>query len=285
MLRKKNLFFTIAFVLVLSLIVIGCGQDVAENGSELEGDEASPIEDMAQGDGSLERVLAAGKLTVVGSGGYPPFNFFNENDELVGFDVDTGAVIAERLGVELNYVTGEWAGLIEGLRAGRYDGILGSMAITEERLQQVNFTIPYYYSGAQLIVRKDSGITDPSEMEGKIIAISTGTTFEDDVEALGATAALYDDDNLTLSELINGRVDGVITDRLVGMGAMREIRGGEELVMVGELLRTEEMAIAVNKNDIELLEKLNEILEEMHADGTLTEISKRWHEGEDITVK
>jgi len=275
MLGKKSLFLSIALLLVLSLALIGCTQDA----------DPSNAGDVVEGDGSLDRVLAAGKITVVGSGGYPPFNFFNENDELVGFDVDTGSAIAERLGVELNYVTGEWAGLIEGLRAGRYDGILGSMAITEERLQQVNFTIPYYYSGAQLIVRRDSGITDPSEMEGKSIAIATGTTFEDDVEALGATAVLYDDDNLTLSELINGRVDGVITDRLVGMGAMREIRGGDGLIMVGELLRTEEMAIAVNKNDVELLEKLNEILEEMHSDGTLTEISKRWHEGEDITVK
>ncbi|MBS3970878.1 MAG: ABC transporter substrate-binding protein [Clostridia bacterium] len=285
MFGKKSLFLTIALLLTLSLALIGCAQDVVENGAELDGNDTSHTGDAVEGDGSLDRVLAAGKITVVGSGGYPPFNFFNENDELVGFDVDTGSAIAERLGVELNYVTGEWAGLIEGLRAGRYDGILGSMAITEERLERVNFTIPYYYSGAQLIVRKDSGITDPSEMEGKKIAIATGTTFEDDVEALGATAALYDDDNLTLSELINGRVDGVITDRLVGMGAMREIRGGDGLIMVGELLRTEEMAIAVNKNDVELLEKLNEILEEMHADGTLTEISKRWHEGEDITVK
>ena len=285
MLGKKGLFLSIALLLVLSLALIGCAQDAAENGAELDDKDTSHAGDVVEGDGSLDRVLAAGKITVVGSGGYPPFNFFNENDELVGFDVDTGSAIAERLGVELNYVTGEWAGLIEGLRAGRYDGILGSMAITEDRLERVNFTIPYYYSGAQLIVRKDSGITDPSEMEGKTIAIATGTTFEDDVEALGATAALYDDDNLTLSELINGRVDGVITDRLVGMGAMREIRGGDGLIMVGELLRTEEMAIAVNKNDIELLEKLNEILEEMHADGTLTEISKRWHEGEDITVK
>ncbi len=265
MLRKKGLFLMLALLFVLSLAFVGCAQEEPSD--------------------SLDRVMTAGEITVVGSGGYPPFNFFDENDELVGFDVDTGAVIAERLGVELNYVTGDWAGLIEGLRAGRYDGILGSMAITDERLEQVNFTIPYYYSGAQLIVRKDSGITDPSEMEGRSIGIATGTTFEGDVEALGATAELYDDDNLTLSELVNGRVDGVITDRLVGMGAMREIRGGDDLVMVGELLRTEEMAIAVHKDDVELLEKLNEILEQMHADGTLTSISEQWHEGEDITVK
>ncbi|KUO50740.1 MAG: ABC transporter substrate-binding protein [Desulfitibacter sp. BRH_c19] len=281
MLRKQGLLLIMIMMLIFSLALVGCSEDPGtENNNDVNNED--PVEDV---ENSLDRVLEAGELTVVGSGGYPPFNFFDENDELVGFDVDTGAAIAKRLGVELNYVTGEWAGLIEGLRAGRYDGILGSMAITPDRLEEVNFTVPYYYSGAQLIVRKDSGITDPSEMEGKSIAIATGTTFEGDVESLGATVELYDDDNLTLSELVTGRVDGVITDRLVGMGAMREIRGGDELVMVGELLRTEEMGIAVHKDDVELLEKLNEILEGMHADGTLTKISEEWHEGEDITVK
>ncbi|MBV1757381.1 MAG: transporter substrate-binding domain-containing protein [Dethiosulfatibacter sp.] len=225
-----------------------------------------------------------GKFTVVGSGGYPPFNFFQDN-QVVGFDVDTGHAIADRLGLELNYETSAWDGLVEGLKAGRYDGILGSMAITESRMEEVNFTIPYYYSGAQLVVRKDSGITDPSEMSGKTIAVATGTNFVQDAEGLGAEVSLYDDDNGTLMELINGRVDGVITDRLVAVQAMAEMNGGDELMLSGELLRLEEMGIAVNKNNTELLDELNAILEEMHADGTLSEISRDWHNGEDITVK
>ena len=233
-------------------------------------------------DDSLNRVLESGELTVSGSGGYPPFNFY-EGNEVVGFDVDTGKAIAERLGVELNYETAEWSGLPEGLRAGYYDGILGSMAITEERLEIVNFTIPYYYSAAQLVVRKDSGITDPSEMEGKEIAVVTATTFVDDVEELGAIPVLYEDDNQTLSELVNGRVDGVITDQNVAIDGIANMRGGDELTMAGDILRLEKMAIAVNKSDVKLLNKLNEILEEMHEDGTLTEISVKWHDGRDIT--
>lgn len=233
---------------------------------------------------SLERVLNAGQLTVVGSGGYPPFNFY-QGDDVVGFDVDTGAAIAERLGVELNYVTSDWDGLIEGLRAGRYDGILGSMAITDERLEVVNFTVPYYFSGAQLVVREDSGITDTDQMDGLVIGVATGTTFAEDAEALGAEVRFYQDDNQTLMELINGRIDGVITDRLVAIGGMNQIAGGDQLMLAGDLLRLEQMGIAVNKDDVELLEELNNILEELHADGTLREISMNWHDGEDITVK
>lgn len=233
---------------------------------------------------SLERVKEAGKLTVVGSGGYPPFNYIDDG-EVVGFDVEVGAEIAKRLGVELDYVTSDWDGLIEGLRSSRYDGILGSMAITDERLKVVDFTTPYYYSGAQLFTTTDSNITDVSEMEGKAIAVATGTNFAQDAEELGAEVTYYQDDNATMMELVNGRVDGVITDRIVGITAMKELSGGENIQIVGELLRLESMGIAINKGDSELLEQVDEILEEMHADGTLTQISQKWLDGEDVSVK
>jgi polar amino acid transport system substrate-binding protein len=256
---KKKLLLIILAVALFMFTIVGCA-------------------------GDTQKFVMEGNFTVVGSGGYPPFNFF-DNNEVVGFDVDTGQAIAERLGVELVYETSAWDGLIEGLKAGRFDAVLGSMAITEERQEEVAFTIPYYYSGAQLVVRADSGITDPSDMVGKNIAVTVGTNFVQDAEELGAEVSLYDDDNATLMELINGRVDGVITDRLVAINAMEEISGGEDLVLAGELLRLEEMALAVNENNTALLDELNAILEDMHADGTLTEISEYWHNGEDITVK
>ena len=234
---------------------------------------------------SLQRVLDAGKLTVVGSGGYRPFNYISENGDVIGIEVETVAENAKRLGVELDYVTSDWDGLTEGLRAGRYDAILGSMAITYDRMKVINFSAPYYYSGAQLIVRKDSGITDPAEMEGTKIAVATGSNFVRDAEDLGAEPALYQDDNATIMELIADRVDGVITDRLVALETIGKISGGDELELSGELLRLEEMGIAINKNDVTLLERIDEILAEMHADGTMKAISERWHDGMDITVK
>ena len=189
------------------------------------------------------------------------------------------------MGIELDYVTSDWDGLIEGLRSSRYDGILGSMAITDERLKVVDFTTPYYYSGAQLFTTKDSNITDVSEMEGKLIAVATGTNFAQDAEGLGAEVTYYQDDNATMMELVNGRVDGVITDRIVGITAMKELSGGENIQSVGELLRLESMGIAMNKDDSELLEQIDEILEEMHTDGTLTQISQKWLDGEDVSIK
>jgi len=233
---------------------------------------------------SLQRVLDSGEFVVVGSGGYPPFNYTDENSNVVGFDVDVGAEIAERLGVELSYVTSDWDGLVEGLKSKRYDGILGSMAITPDRLAQVSFSEPYYYSGAQLFIQKGSGITSPDDMEGKNIAVATGTNFVQDVANLGAEASLYLDDNATLSELVSGRVDGVITDRLVGLNAINELNASDSIEICGEILRYEVMGIAFHKEDLTLKAEVDKILAEMRADGSLTEISERWFDGQDITA-
>ncbi len=221
-------------------------------------------------------------IQFAGSGGYPPFNFITD-DGVEGFDVDVAAEIASRLDLELDYVTTAWDGIIEGLRAGRYDGILGSMAITDERLKVVDFSEPYYYSGAQVITRKDSAIKSLDDIDADtVIGVVTGTTFVTDVEGMGAKARLYEDDNQTLMELINGRIDAVISDRVVAVNAINQIDGGSDLVLTGELLRKERCAIAFQK-DNPLTDDVNAALADMRADGTLSEISGDWFDGIDIT--
>ncbi|MDA3901422.1 MAG: ABC transporter substrate-binding protein [Spirochaetes bacterium] len=224
-------------------------------------------------------------IRFAGSGGYPPFNYMNNDNEVIGFDVDVAQEIANRLGKELKYVTTAWDGIIEGLRAGRYEAILGSMAITEERKKIVDFSTPYYYSGAQIIVKKDSGISSPDQLNSShTIGLVTGTTFEQDAEKLGAEIKLYEDDNQTLIELLNGRLDAVITDRVVGLNAITKIEGGSKLTLAGSLLRTEECAIAFQK-DSTLRDEVNKVLQEMRDDGTLKAISDKWFDGENITVE
>ena len=225
-------------------------------------------------------------ISFAGSGGYPPFNYLNESGDVIGFDVDVGQEIADRLGMELNYVTTSWDGIIEGLRARRYDGILGSMAITEERQQRVDFSIPYYYSGAQVFVLRDSGIESIDDLNSShVIGLVTGTTFEQDAVTLGVQAKLYEDDNQTLLELINGRNDGVLTDRVVGLNAATQMRGGENVTALGSVLRAEVMGIAFHQDDDDLRERVNAALQDMHDDGTLSAISAKWFNGEDITRK
>lgn len=232
---------------------------------------------------SLSRVREAGEISFAMSGGYPPFNFFSDQNELVGFDVDVAREVANRLGVSLKPVTTEWSGIIEGLRSGAYDGILGSMAVTDKRLEVVDFSTPYYYSGAQLVVRKDAPFSAPAELEGKTIGVVTGTTFAKDAEKLGAgDVKLYKDDTHTLTELNSGVVDGVITDRVVGVNAMNS--GRFDIALLGMPLRGEDVAVAFRKGDDTLLAEVNKILAAMHADGTLSELSRKWLKT-DITVQ
>lgn len=232
---------------------------------------------------SLERVRKAGEISFAMSGGYPPFNFYSDSNELVGFDVDVAREVAARLDVSLKPVTTEWSGIIEGLRSGVYDGILGSMAVTEDRLKVVNFSTPYYYSGAQMMVKKDSSLTSPEDLRGRIVGVVTGTTFADDATKLGVgEVKLYKDDTQTLTELSSGVVDGVITDRVVGVNAMNS--GKFEIEALGAPLRSENIAVAFNKKDETLLEAVDQILKAMHEDGTLARLSVKWL-NTDITSK
>lgn len=259
---NRWLLLSLLLLLSLSLVVAGCGQK--------------------KGD-ALQRVKDEGKISFAMSGGYPPFNFYNDKNELVGFDVDVSKEVAKRLGVEFEPVTTEWSGIIEGLRSGTYDGILGSMAVTEKRLKVVDFSTPYYYSGAQLLVKKGSSYNSPEDLKGKTIGLVTGTTFENDAEKLGAgEVKLYKDDNQTLMELNNGVVDAVITDRVVGVNAIN--KGKFDIELLGNPLRSEDIAVAFRQGDDSLREAVNKILQEMHEDGTLTKFSKKWL-NVDITKK
>ncbi|WP_147819050.1 ABC transporter substrate-binding protein [Salidesulfovibrio onnuriiensis] len=232
---------------------------------------------------SLSRVKEAKEISFAMSGGYPPFNFYNSDNQLVGFDVDVAREVAKRLGVGFKPVTTEWSGIIEGLRAGAYDGILGSMAVTEQRLKVVNFSAPYYYSGAQLMIKKDAPYKTTAQLKGKVLGVVTGTTFAEDAAKLGANdVKLYKDDTQTLMELDSGVVDGVITDRVVGVTAMNT--GKFDIAMLGSPLRSEDIAVAFRKGDDTLLHKVNEILAAMHEDNTLSGLSRKWLKT-DITVQ
>lgn len=256
MFQKKIIPVVVMLLMLAGITVSGCSQDT---GSQTD---------------SLQRVKDAGEITFSMSGGYPPFNYYNDENQLVGFDIDVCQEVADRLGVEFKPVPNEWSGIIEGLRSGVYDAILGSMAITEERKKVVDFSVPYYYSGAQVVVHKDSPLQSVEELKGKSIGLVTGTTFENDAVALGAEVKLYKDDNQTLMELNNGNLDAVITDRIVGINAMN----GEkfDVTLLGDPVRSEEIAVAFRQEDDTLREAVDQILQEMHEDGTLTELSLKW---------
>lgn len=256
--RTWILKLSLVLVLGLALALSGCG------GQQDTGQKEDPA-----------REEGGGKFSYAMSGLYKPFNY-KDSGKLVGFDVEIGAEIAKRMGMEADPVTNPWETIIQGLKADKYDAIIGSMAITEERKEQVDFSRPYYRSGAQVFVAADNEeIKSPDDMKGKKIGVVKASTFRD--VALEYTdeknVTGYDSDVIALQELPTGRIDAVITDQMVGFEAMKN---GLAIKDVGEPLWVDEMAIPVKKGNTELLGKINAALEEMIADGTYDQISEKW---------
>jgi len=256
--RKLALLALTAVLAVALFAIAGCGSD---NGST----------DAANGGSDAETFVFAN------SGAYKPFSF-DQGGEIVGFDVDIANEIAARIGrTPVMQSPIPFDTLIQGLRDGRYDALIASHGITDERREQVDFTRPYYRSGAQTFVAESN--TDLTSTDGlaaaKIGVVKASTYLE---LAKGITGAdnvvTYESDIIALQDLTTGRIDAVITDKLVGFMAMEE--SGLAIKTLGDVLEQDEMGIAVQKGDTELLNAINAALEDMIADGTYEQISLRW---------
>ncbi|MHB9105441.1 MAG: ABC transporter substrate-binding protein [Armatimonadota bacterium] len=225
---------------------------------------------------------SAPPLKIAMSGQYPPFNYFDDENRLVGFDVDIASEVARRLGRPPKLITTAWDGIIAGLLAGKFDLIIGSMAITEERKKAVNFSDPYYISGAQLFVRKGSKILGKQDLRGTVVGVTLGTTYEQAVRKIkGTKVSTYDGVPDMYLEMDNKHIDGFVTDRLVGLYGIT--RAKRDFVPAGDPLYTEVIGIAMRRDHPELLAAVNEALAAMRDDGTYAEISTKWF-GRDISA-
>ncbi|MFZ6048171.1 ABC transporter substrate-binding protein [Pseudomonas sp. CR3202] len=236
----------------------------------------SCIASLAAHAGDLETVKQKGELKFALTGKYPPFSFIDLDGKLQGFDVDIGDSLAQRIGVQPMPVTTAWDGIIGGLLAGKYDAIIGSLAITDERLKAVDFSEPYYQSGAQLFVRQDSPVRGIDEMDAKVIGITLGETYEGWLREHKPNVTLKTYKGLPdiLLDLQNKRIDGFVTDKIAGLLTIRDRR--LDARPAGELLYPEKMGIAVRKDSPELKAAINAALAEITANGTYSGISQKW---------
>lgn len=162
------------------------------------------------------------------------------------------------------------------MRSDRYDVLIASMTPTEERDQQVDFTDPYYLSGATVFVRNDSDCEDPTQLDNPAIGVASGTTYDtflQDQDWVGEIRT-FASDITALEDTEVGRLDGGMTDRLVGLYQIDQ--ANRDLRPCGEPLFTEEPAFAVREGNAELQEELNVALAEIIDNGTYAEISEEW---------
>lgn len=261
---NKKLPF-LGIVLSAGLIMAACGDEDTSNGSEETGSE---------GAGEDLNLVEPGKFTTASSGLYKPFNY-EEGGNLTGFDIDISNALSEEMGLEPNPITTPWETIIQGLTSNRFDAIIGSMAITEEREEQVSFSDPYYYSGGVIFVREgNTEITSEADLEGAKIGVVGQSTYDTAAQQYTDDIQYYNSDVVALQDLtVEGRLDAVITADVVGFEAQN---AGLEVEMVGDPLWIEQAAVAVNKDNEELLAAVNEALAAIIENGTYDEISEEW---------
>jgi ABC-type amino acid transport substrate-binding protein len=278
---NKKLILVLIFALLASLLA-ACGggsQEVAQSNTGGQTEGTAEKQEQPADNTTLGKIKASSVLTVGIEGAYPPFNFFNDKNELEGFDVEITKEIANRMGVKVEFVATPWDSIIGGLLAKKYDLIISSMAITEERQKKVDFTEPYYHTGAQIFAPKDSDIKAHEEIKGKKVGVTIGTTFAKKAEELGAESVTYKNDQLAFQDLANGRIAAVITDKAVG--ARITVEEGYPFHAVGDLLFSEDAGITIRKEDDALREEINKHLNDILNDGSYKNISMKWF-GEDI---
>ena len=263
---------------------------------------AAPV--AAQDADYLQRITDQGRIVMSTDALYPPQSFIDEDTgELVGFDIDVGNEIADRLGVKFVAYPTTWDNVTSGRWAGRWDFSVGSMTITVPRAERLDFTRPYYTNPVMMSVVSDTGLTAMDELAGQTICVGEATTYfdwlsgqldlgevtdqyvpADSVPPEGATIVTRTTDRDCANEVGAGRRDfqGWLTSEATTQAAIED---GIPLTVVDELVFNEPLAAAfdnsVEDND-SLVAAIDQIIADMHEDGTLSELSIKWFE-EDLT--
>ena len=231
----------------------------------------------------LDSIQKSGKLVVALEGAWQPWSYHDSSDTLVGYDVEVSRAIAEKLGVEPEYVESDWDSLFAGLDAGRYDMVCNGVEVTEERAKTYAFTTPYGYIHTALAVRKDNeDIHSFEDLKGKTTANSLASTYMELAESYGATVQGIDTLEETIQLLTAGRIDATLNADVSFYDYMN-VHPDADFKLVAQTAEASHVAIPVLKSeDTAYLDALNTAIDALRADGTLKTLSEKYF-GQDIS--
>ena len=278
MIMKKKVVSVMLCAAMTAAVLAGCGSSSAETVSEDTSAAAEETEDAAAEEtaetAEADTEESAGGTLVMGTNAeFPPYEYY-EGQEVVGIDAEMAAAVAEKLGMELKIEDMAFDSLIPALYSGKVDIVAAGMTVTEDRLASVNFSDTYATGIQAIIVTEDSDIASADDLVGKTIGVQQGTTgdlYATDVE--GATIERYAKGMEAVQSLSQGKIDAVIIDNEPANVFVSEVEG---LKILDEAFATEDYAVAVAKDNEELLEQVNTALAELKEDGTLQAIVDKY---------
>lgn len=262
----------------------GCSQSETQ---ETASQDSGSQEETSAADGQqdlLAQIQEKGFVTIAMEGTWAPWTYHDENDNLVGYDVEVGQRIAQGLGVEADFIEGEWDGLLAGLDSGRYDMMINGVDITEEREKAYDFSEPYAYNRMAVIVRGDyDEIQTMEDLAGKHTANTISSTYAETAEQYGAEVTGVDDLNQTFELLLSGRIDATLNSEVTFYDYMKAHPDANiKIAVLAD--NASEVGIPFRKGEetASLRETVNEILDEMRESGELSELSVKYF-GTDIS--
>jgi len=219
-------------------------------------------------------------------GAYPPFNSIDTNGELVGFDVDIAKALCDAANFECEFVVQDWDGIIPGLIAKKYDAIIASMSITDQRKEVVDFTEKYYLTPAKFIAAKESEFDfSPEGLAGKAIGVQRATTHENFARAKFPEADIrpYATQDEANADLVSGRLDLVMADSVALLEGFLKTEEGQDFEFVGPdyydpKYHGEGAGIAIRKGEDDLRAAFNEAIDKIRSDGTYQAIAEKYFE-------
>ena len=277
---KRRTFISLMSVMAAAGVLTLSGCSNSSSSTAASGTAASVAPAASD---QLSSIQSSGKLIVALEGAWQPWSFHDESDTLVGYDVEVSRAIAEKLGVEPEYVESDWDSLFAGLDAGRYDMVCNGVEVTEERAKTYAFTTPYGYIHTALAVRKDNtDITSFEDLKGKTTANSLASTYMELAESYGATVQGIDTLEETIQLLTAGRIDATLNAD-VSFYDYLNVHPDADFKLVAQTAEASHVAIPVLKSeDTAYLDALNTAIEELRADGTLKTLSEKYF-GQDIS--
>ena len=283
---KRRTFISLMSVMAAAgvLSLSGCGSSGSSSAAASSTTSSSASGAAAAGSDLLSTIQGRGTLIVALEGAWQPWSYHDESDTLVGYDVEVSRAIAEKLGVEPEYVESDWDSLFAGMDAGRYDLVCNGVEVTDERSKTYDFTTPYGYIHTALAVKKDNDtITSFEDLKGKTTANSLASTYMELAESYGATVQGIDTLEETIQLLTAGRIDATLNAD-VSFYDYLNVHPDADFKIVAQTEEASHVAIPLRKGEetASLREAIDKAIEELRAEGTLTELSEKYF-GQDIS--